>query len=48
MKEIFQKITNRKINQDEKVKKIVGNIEEKFNAAEGEEVATKQAVERYI
>lgn len=48
MKEIFQKITNRKINQDEKVKKIVGNIEEKFNAAEGEEVATKQAVEEAI
>lgn len=48
MKEIFQKITNRKINQDEKVKKIVGNIEEKFNTAEGEEVATKQAVEEAI
>lgn len=48
MKEIFQKITNRKINQDEKVKQIVGNIEEKFNEAEGEETATKQAVEEAI
>ncbi len=48
MKEIFQKFTNRKTIQDEKVKKIVGNIEEKFNKAEGEEVATKQAVEEAL
>ena len=48
MKEIFQKLTNRKKMQDEKVKKIVGNIEEKFNKAEGEEVATKQAVEEAL
>ena len=48
MKEIFQKLTNKKTIQDEKVKKIVGNIEEKFNKAEGEEVATKQAVEEAL
>lgn len=48
MKEIFQKFTNKKTIQDEKVKKIVGNIEEKFNKAEREEVATKQAVEEAL
>lgn len=48
MKEIIGKIINKKKMEDEKVKKIVGNIEEKFKETEGEEAATKQAVEEAI
>lgn len=48
MKEILGKIINKKKKEDEKVKKIVGNIEEKFNETEGEEAATKQAVEEAL
>lgn len=48
MKEILEKIINKKKKEDEKVKKIVGNIEEKFNETEGEEAATKQAVEEAL
>ena len=39
MREILGKIINKKKMEDEKVKKIVGNIEEKFKETEGEEAA---------
>ena len=48
MREILGKIINKKKMEDEKVKKIVGNIEEKFKETEGEEAATKQAVEEAL
>lgn len=48
MKEILGKFINKKKITDEKVKKIVRNIEEKFHGTEVEEVATKKAVEEAI
>lgn len=48
MKKILGKLIDKKKLEDEKVKKIVGNIEEKFHQTEGEEAATKQAVEEAI
>lgn len=48
MKKILGKLIDKKKIEDEKVKKIVGNIEEKFHQTEGEEAATKQAVEEAI
>lgn len=48
MKKILGKFIDKKKIEDEKVKKIVGNIEEKFHETEGEEAATKQAVEEAI
>lgn len=48
MKKILGKFIDKKKIEDEKVKKIVGNIEEKFHQTEGEEAATKQAVEEAI
>lgn len=47
MKEILGKLIDKKKNEAEKIKEIVGNIEEKFNEAEEEE-ATKQAVEEAL
>lgn len=46
MKEILGKLIDKKKNEAEKIKEIVGNIEEKFN--EAEEEATKQAVEEAL
>mgnify|MGYP003379797557 CR=1 FL=1 len=48
MKEILGKLIDKKKNEAEKIKEIVGNIEEKFNEAEAEEEATKQAVEEAL
>ena len=48
MKKILGKLIDKKKLEDEKVKKIVGNIEEKFHQTQGEEAATKQAVEEAI
>ena len=48
MKKILGKFINKKKKEDEKVKEIVGNIEEKFKETEEEEAATKQAVEEAL